>query len=103
MFTSGDKEPGAKKRSVLDRLEDSKFSKSSPPKEDKGQELKQKKEMADSMRRFTAREEMAERMAAFQPKKNERGSSGSLDQVGKKSEVRGKGLTRSLSVNDKDR
>ena len=57
---------------------------------------------------------MAERMAAFQPKKNEvfksgnififffqRGSSGSLDQVGKKSEVRGKGLTRSLSVNDK--
>lgn len=53
-------------------------------------------------------------MAAFQPKKNEvfksgnififffqRGSSGSLDQVGKKSEVRGKGLTRSLSVNDK--
>ena len=32
MFTSGDKEPGAKKRSVLDRLEDSKFSKSSPPK-----------------------------------------------------------------------
>ena len=32
MFASGDKEPGAKKRSVLDRLEDSKFSKSSPPK-----------------------------------------------------------------------
>ena len=54
-------------------------------------------------------------MAAFQPKKNEvfqpenqlshlrvqRGSSGSVDQVGKKSELRGKGLTRSLSVNDK--
>ena len=32
MFASGDKEPGAKKRSVLDRLEDSKFSQSSPPK-----------------------------------------------------------------------
>ena len=32
MYASGDKEPGAKKRSVLDRLEDSKFSQSSPPK-----------------------------------------------------------------------
>ena len=32
MYSSADKEPGAKKRSVLDRLEDSKFSQSSPPK-----------------------------------------------------------------------
>ena len=65
MYASADKEAGAKKRSVLDRLEDSKFSKSSPPKvfhscfqlkiwlqENKGQEIKQKKEMADSMRRL---------------------------------------------------
>ena len=70
MYSSpGDAEPGSRKRSVLDRLEDSKFGKSSPPKvfwsfveqqqlalnhsqENRGQDLKQKKEMADSMRRW---------------------------------------------------
>ena len=35
------------------------------------QQSKEKKDLADSMRRFSAREEMADRMAAFQPSKTE--------------------------------
>ena len=60
---------GPRKKSVLDRIEDKFNQESKSNKESKSVKDKAKRELADSMRRFSKKEEMAERMSAFQPKK----------------------------------
>ena len=57
---------GPKKKSVLERLDDTKF-KPSAESSRVGTE-KSKRDLADSMRRIPVKEEMAERLSAFQPK-----------------------------------
>ena len=60
---------GPRKKSVLDRIEDKFNPEARSNKQTKSVNDKAKRELADSMRRFSKREEMAERMSAFQPKK----------------------------------
>ena len=56
---------GPRKKSVLDRIDD-KFNQKANTKS-KAVSEKSKRELADSMRRFSKKEEMAERLSAFQP------------------------------------
>ena len=60
---------GPRKKSVLDRIEDKFNQKAKSNEQSKAVKDKAKRELADSMRRFSKKEEMAERMSAFQPKK----------------------------------
>ena len=67
LFSSVDKsENGQKKNSVLDRLDETKF-KSSVDLTTSNND-KSKRDLADSLRRFPVKEDMADRMSAFQPK-----------------------------------
>jgi hypothetical protein len=68
IFSSGDKsENGQKKKSVLDRLDETKF-KSSADLTNTYNTEKSKRDLADSLRRFPVKDDMADRMSAFQPK-----------------------------------
>ena len=59
---------GPRKKSVLDRIEDKFFTSKNPDNNSNSTKAKSKRELADSMRRFPKKEEMAERLSAFQPK-----------------------------------
>ena len=59
---------GPRKKSVLDRIEDKFFTSKNPDNNSSSTKGKSKRELADSMRRFPKKEEMAERLSAFQPK-----------------------------------
>ena len=59
---------GPRKKSVLDRIEDKFLTSKNPDTNSNTTKAKSKRELADSMRRFPKKEEMAERLSAFQPK-----------------------------------
>ena len=59
---------GPRKKSVLDRIEDKFLTSKNPDNNSNTTKAKSKRELADSMRRFPKKEEMAERLSAFQPK-----------------------------------
>ena len=67
MFSSVENsEKKTKKNSVLDRLDENKFNSTSDLNKYKNE--KSKRDLADTLRRFSRKEDMADRMSAFQPK-----------------------------------
>ena len=67
MFSSGKNSMDkTKKNSVLDRLDEKKFKSTTDISKNKND--KSKRDLADSLRRFPQKEDMADRMSAFQPR-----------------------------------
>ena len=71
MFASLNEEDsgkGPRKKSVLDRIDDKFFKQNNKVENSNSYKEKSKRDLAESMRRFPKKEEMAERLSAFQPK-----------------------------------